>query len=118
VKEKYFGAIQELAKIGAVEVQQAENPEDIRAILSTLALARSARTHARFLLEYSGEELIHLEKRAQESDSWFHWIEDPRNAAGGVLPSPEIVPKCTAADCCGDLLVGARNFRGAKSCLR
>ena len=69
LKEEYFGAIQELAKIGTVEVLRARSPEDIRAILSILAIAKSARTHARFLLEYSDEELIDLERQAQESNS-------------------------------------------------
>jgi hypothetical protein len=69
LKEEYLGAIQELAKIGAVELLRAESSEDIRAILSVLAIAKGARTHARFLLEYSEEELIDLERQAQESNS-------------------------------------------------
>lgn len=69
LKEEYFGAIQELAKIGAVEVLRAENPEDVRVILSILALAKGARTHARFLLDNSEEELIDLERKAREADS-------------------------------------------------
>jgi len=69
LREEYFGAIQELATLGSVEVMRARNPEDIRAILSILAIAKNARTHARFLLEYSEEELIDLERQAQEADS-------------------------------------------------
>ena len=69
LRDEYFGALQELAKLGAAEVLRAKNPEDIRAILSILALAMGARTHARFLLEYSDEELIDLERQAQEADS-------------------------------------------------
>ena len=65
LKEEYFGAIQELAKLGAVEVRRANNAEDLRAILCILAIAKNARTHARFLLEYSDEELIDLEQQAQ-----------------------------------------------------
>jgi len=68
LKEEYFGAIQELAKIGSAEVLRARNSKDIRAILSILALAKGARTHGRFLLKYSEEELIGLEKQAQEAD--------------------------------------------------
>lgn len=69
LREEYFGAIQELAKLGSVEVLRAENPEDIRAILSVLAIAKDARTHARFLLEYSDQELIEIERQAQGADS-------------------------------------------------
>jgi hypothetical protein len=63
----YFQAIQKLAKIGAAEVLHSKNNEDIRAILSILAIAKDARKHAEFLLEYSEEELTDLETRAQES---------------------------------------------------
>lgn len=64
-KEEYFGAIQELAELGSVEVLRAKNPEDVRAILCILAIAKNAPTHARFLLEYSDEELMGLEQQAQ-----------------------------------------------------
>ncbi len=70
LKEDYNRAIQELAGIGAVEVLQATDPEDIRAILSIIALSKGARSHARFLLEYSTEELLELETRASAADSW------------------------------------------------
>jgi hypothetical protein len=46
--------------------------EEVRgnqSILSILALARNAPTHARFLLNYSNEELLDLENQAQGSDS-------------------------------------------------
>lgn len=68
LEQDYFGAIQELAKLGAVEVLRSKNLEDIRAILSILAIAKGARTHGRFLVEYSDEELNDLERLAQESD--------------------------------------------------
>ncbi len=66
LEESYRRAIQELAEIGTVEILRAKDPEDIRAILSILAIARGARTHAKFLLEYSAEELLELERRASE----------------------------------------------------
>jgi hypothetical protein len=69
LKEDYFQAIRELAEVGAVEVLHAWDPEEIRAILSILAIAAGARTHARFLLNYSDEELLEIEKRASEVDS-------------------------------------------------
>jgi hypothetical protein len=69
LKEEYFVAIQELAKLGAAEVLSTTKPEEIRAILSVLALAKGARVHARFLLEYSEEELSEIDRRIQEMDS-------------------------------------------------
>jgi hypothetical protein len=63
LKEEYFSAIQELAQLGSVGIVRAKDLEDVRAILSIIALAKGARTHARFLLEYSDEEMIALEKQ-------------------------------------------------------
>ena len=57
----YFRAIHELAELGAAEVLHTKNPLDIRAMLSILALSAGARTHARFLLDYSAEELLEME---------------------------------------------------------
>ena len=65
---EYGQAIQDLAKLGSIEILRAKNPEDVRAILSILAIAKGARTHARFLLEYSDDELIDLERQAQKAD--------------------------------------------------
>jgi hypothetical protein len=61
LEKEYFGAIRELAEIGSAEVLRAKEPEDIRAILGIIAIAQGARTHGRFLLEYSEEELLDLE---------------------------------------------------------
>lgn len=69
LKEEYFQAIQDLAKLGCTEILRAMNAEDIRAILSVLAIVKGARTHARFLLEYSDAELLELERQTQEADS-------------------------------------------------
>jgi hypothetical protein len=69
LREEYYSAIQDLAKLGSIEILRVKNPEDIRAILSIIAVAKGARTHARFLLEYSEEEMIAFEKQVQESDS-------------------------------------------------
>ena len=54
-------AIQKLAKIGLQEITQASDAESARAILGAIALAKGARTHARFLLKYSEDELLELE---------------------------------------------------------
>ncbi len=59
--ESYFAAIQDLAQLGLAEVERAEDLEDIRAILSVLAIWKGTRTHGRFLLIYSEEELLGLE---------------------------------------------------------
>jgi hypothetical protein len=61
LEDDYFSAIEELAKLGIAEYPQAKDPEDIRAILSILAIQKGARTHGRFLVEYSEEELLDLE---------------------------------------------------------
>jgi hypothetical protein len=45
---------------------QKKNPEEIRAILSILALSACARVHARFLLDYSADELLEMERQASE----------------------------------------------------
>ncbi len=77
LEESYRRAIQELAEIGTVEILRAKDPEDIRAILSILAIARGARTHAKFLLEYSAEELLELERRASEGGPLVLSSRDP-----------------------------------------
>ena len=68
LKEDYLQAIRELAEVGAVEVLKSTNFEDIQAILSILAIAAGARTHARFLINYSAEELLEMERLASEVD--------------------------------------------------
>jgi hypothetical protein len=63
LKEEYFGAIAELAEIGKSDLTRSQDPEEVRTILGVLALAKGLRTHARFLVEYSGEELLEFESR-------------------------------------------------------
>jgi len=62
--EDYFAAIRSLAERGAQNVLQVKDPDAVRAILSVVALAAGARTHARFLLNYSAEELLEIERLA------------------------------------------------------
>jgi hypothetical protein len=50
----------------AVEVLQTKNAEEIRAILSILAIFAGARTHAKILINYSTEELLEMERLASE----------------------------------------------------
>lgn len=61
-KQDYFDAIQELAEIGSTEVMRERDADAVRAVLSVIAIAKGARTHARFLFEYSNEEMIDFEK--------------------------------------------------------
>ncbi len=59
--EDYFRAIRELADIGAAQVSLTEEPDAVRAILSVIAIAKGLRAHGRFLVEYSEDELLHIE---------------------------------------------------------
>jgi hypothetical protein len=61
--ESYFCAIRELAEVGATEVLLTEKSEVVRSILSVLAIAGNLRTHGRFLLQYSEDELLDIESR-------------------------------------------------------
>ena len=63
--EDYNRAIRELAEVGTGEILLTNDAEDARAILSVLAIAANSRTHARFLLEYSGDELLEIERSAE-----------------------------------------------------
>lgn len=65
LEDDYFQAIRDLAEVGAVEVLQTKNLEEIRAILSILAISAGARTHAKFLINYSAEELLEMERLSE-----------------------------------------------------
>lgn len=62
LEEEYFQAIRDLAEVGAVEVLQTKDSDEVRAILSILAISAGARTHAKFLINYSAEELQEMER--------------------------------------------------------
>jgi hypothetical protein len=57
----YFRAIRELAETGSREILTATDPDTARAILSILAIERHLPTHARFLINYSEDELLEME---------------------------------------------------------
>jgi hypothetical protein len=59
----YFNAIRELAETGIVEYSQAKASEEVRSILSILAIQKGARAHAKFLVKYSEEELLDFESQ-------------------------------------------------------
>lgn len=69
LEEDYFHAIRELALHGVGEVLHARDREEVRAMLSVVALAKGARTHARFIMNYSDEELLEIERQASKGDS-------------------------------------------------
>ncbi|MGB9408831.1 MAG: hypothetical protein WCA89_14940 [Terracidiphilus sp.] len=63
LKEDYFHSIRELAEIGAKEVLGTNEPDTIRAMLSIIAIDRGLRTHGKFLVNYSEEEMLDIESR-------------------------------------------------------
>ena len=58
--EDYFRSILELAEMGANEILHADEAETIRAILGVIAIAKGLRTHAKFLIEYSEDEMLDM----------------------------------------------------------
>jgi hypothetical protein len=63
VEEDYLRAIQQLAETGITQFHKLKEVEDVRAVLSILALAKGARAHAKFLLEYGEDELLEMESK-------------------------------------------------------
>ena len=57
LREDYFRSIQELAQMGAKDILGTHEPDGARAILSVIAIAKGLRTHAKFLVAYSEDEL-------------------------------------------------------------
>jgi hypothetical protein len=53
----YFGAIRSLAAHGAVQIGGATKKDDIRAILSVLAIEKGLRNAGKLLINYSEDEL-------------------------------------------------------------
>ena len=63
LKIEYFQAIRELAELGAAEVLRAEDAETVRAVLSVIAIAKGIRTYAKFLIEYTDDELLEIDSQ-------------------------------------------------------
>ncbi|PYV57498.1 MAG: hypothetical protein DMG98_10295 [Acidobacteria bacterium] len=63
LEEDYSRAIHELAETGISQFLQLKDVEDVRAVLSILAIAKGARLHAKFLLEFTDDELLELESK-------------------------------------------------------
>jgi len=61
LRDDYFRSIQELAQMGTKDILSAEDSETKRAILSVIAIASGLRTHGKFLVAYSEDELLEME---------------------------------------------------------
>ncbi len=61
LRDDYFRSIQELAQMGTKDILSAEESETKRAILSVIAIAKGLRTHGKFLVAYSEDELSEME---------------------------------------------------------
>ena len=63
IADDYFQAIRTLAEIGTTEVLQADTAEDVRAMLSVIAIEKGLRLYGKFLVNYSEDELNDIERR-------------------------------------------------------
>lgn len=61
LRDDYFRSIQELAQMGTKAILSAEESQAKRAILGVIAIAKGLRTHGKFLVAYSEDELLELE---------------------------------------------------------
>jgi hypothetical protein len=61
LRDDYFRSIRELAQLGTRDIWFAEESETKRAILSVIAIANGLRTHGKFLVSYSEDELLEME---------------------------------------------------------
>jgi hypothetical protein len=59
--EDYYGAIRELAELGARDVFRTDRPEETESILSVIAIQRGLRTLGKFLVNYSEAEMLEFE---------------------------------------------------------
>lgn len=63
LEEGYTKALRELSALGTTEILKTTDVETVRAILSIIALAKGARTHAKFLIKYSEHEMLEFESK-------------------------------------------------------
>ena len=61
LENDYFSAIQELARIGARDLERIKDPADVQGMLAVLALSKGARTYGELLFKYSQEELLQFD---------------------------------------------------------
>lgn len=57
LKDEYHRAIQELGSYGLEQFPRVMQSDDIRSVLSVLALSKGARMHAKFLFLFTDDEL-------------------------------------------------------------
>jgi hypothetical protein len=60
LKNDYLSAIRDLSKNGISELPRVDDQDTVCAILSVLAIEKGLRTHARFLINYSDDELLEM----------------------------------------------------------
>jgi len=58
LEQDYFDSIHDLAKIGIGEYDRADDTEQVRAILSILAISKGARIFGELLLNFNEKELL------------------------------------------------------------
>ena len=63
IADDYFHAIRSLAEVGTSQLLQAEDTDNIRAILSVIAISKGLRAHGKVLVTYSEDELIEIESK-------------------------------------------------------
>ncbi len=63
LEEDYFLAIQDLAGTAIAQFSLVKESEDVRSLLSILALSKGARVHAKFLFNYCEDKLLELESK-------------------------------------------------------
>jgi hypothetical protein len=63
IADDYFQSIRKLAEIGTTEILQAETGEDVRAILSVIAIEKGLRIYGKYLVNYSEVELLDIQSR-------------------------------------------------------
>ena len=61
LQNDYLRSIQELAATGSQQLIAADDPDTIRAILSVIAISKRLHSHARFIINYSADELLEME---------------------------------------------------------
>ncbi len=66
LEKDYFGSIQELAHIGLDEYKRAGDLEQVRAILSILAISKGARVFGELLLNFDEKELFDFDLPLKE----------------------------------------------------
>lgn len=61
LEREYYDSIQELSRIGLSEFERAADPEQVRTILSILAISKGSRAFGELLLNFDEKELFDFE---------------------------------------------------------